>query len=149
MKVYITNPDLIIKEENFTTRKIKEFSKDSFSYKRSSTSEAQIDYTNLLHFILKLSGIEFPKNYAPTTFTEENFHDEDLLDEIINKASVKKYKKIKAGKMYSMFEVITEDIYNKYKYLNLVLKSRIRKTTKLLTSCYSICYNFQKIIIAN
>ncbi len=105
--------DLFIKEENFTTKKIKEFSKESFSYKSSSTSETQIEYSNLIYFILKLSGVEFDqKNYK--NLTENNCSDENIIEEIINNSKVKKYKKIKDSKLYLIFEVVSEEIYNKY-----------------------------------
>jgi hypothetical protein len=40
-----------------------------------------------------------------------------MIDDIISKANVKKYKKIKVARVYSMFEVIAEDIYNKYIFI--------------------------------
>ena len=106
--------DLFIKEENFTTKKIKEFSKESFSYKSSSTSETQIEYSNLIYFILKLSGVEFDqKNFK--NLNENNCSDENTIEEIINNSKVKKYKKIKVSKLYIIFEAVSEEIYNKYR----------------------------------
>jgi hypothetical protein len=73
----------------------------------------QIDYTNLIYFILEMSGLDINTGKGiPKHLDKENCCSEDVLEEIIAKYKVKT-KKIKTAKVYLIFETICEEIYYK------------------------------------
>jgi hypothetical protein len=73
----------------------------------------QIDYTNLIYFILEMSGLDINTGKGITKHLDpSNCCSEEVLDEIISKYKVK-IKKFKTGKVYLIFETICEEIYNK------------------------------------
>jgi hypothetical protein len=63
--------------------------------------------------MLRFSGLDFG-NVAglKTTHNRSNFTDETVLEDIISKCKVKK-EKFKTGRVYTIFESIVEEIYNR------------------------------------
>lgn len=98
-------------ENKANNKQVKEFAKESFEMRGSTSEAVQLNYNNLIVFLLRFSGLDFTSAHD-LKLTDENCTDIDVLEEIISKANVTK-DKFKTTKMYSIFESIVEEIYKK------------------------------------
>ncbi len=98
------------KTEKLNEKFIRDFAKESLSGLNKS-GKTEINYSNLISFILKISGLEL-ENLEEIEFDDDNCVDFNLLDDIISTSKVRN-DGFNNNKLYLIFDVVCSDIYNK------------------------------------
>lgn len=98
------------KIDKLNEKQIKDFTKESFSL-LFSNGQSDLNYSNLISFILKISGLKL-ENLENIHLDDETCSDLKILEEIISNSKVKT-DKISNVKFYNIFEIVCTEIYNK------------------------------------
>lgn len=105
--------DLFLNEAKLTPKLIKDFTKDAFSMKASNSSAIKLNYNNLILFLLRFSGLDLNNfNDLKDLVNIDNCTSMSFIEEVISKAKIKK-ENFKTLKLYSIFDSIAEELYNK------------------------------------
>lgn len=90
---------------------IRDFTRENLSI-LDKNGKRQLCYSNLITFILKISGLEL-ENLEDIEFDEDNCSDFKLIDDIINNSKIRD-DIFTNNKLYTIFDIICSDTYNKY-----------------------------------